>query len=88
MLNTEPNIAAPDDFYAALIEMHRGLGPEQSALVNARLILLLANQIGDAALLREAMAAARSVLDEKGSGAAGPSGMSRGGAGQGSDRPA
>ncbi len=55
--------------------MHRGLSPEQSALVNARLILLLANQIGDAAVLHEAMAAARSVLDEKGSGAGGPSGV-------------
>jgi hypothetical protein len=72
MLNTEANIAAPDDFYAALIDMHRGLTPEQSALVNARLILLLANHIGDAAVLREAMAAAK---EEKGSGAGGPSGV-------------
>ncbi len=74
MLNVEPNIAAPDDFYAALIDLHRGLAPEQSALVNARLILLLANHIGDAALLREAMAAARSVVDEKGSGPPAPTG--------------
>ena len=59
MLNTEPNIAAPDDFYQELIELHRDLSDEQSALVNAKLILLLANQVGDLAVLREAMAAAR-----------------------------
>ena len=59
MLNTEPNIADPDGFYAALIALHRDLSPERSALVNARLILLLANHVGDADVLREAMAAAR-----------------------------
>jgi GTP1/Obg family GTP-binding protein len=58
MLNTEPNIDAPDDFYQELIDLHRDLSDEQSALVNAKLILLLANHIGDAAVLREAMAAA------------------------------
>ena len=58
-LNTEPNIAAPDDFYEALIETHRGLSAEQSALVNAKLILLLANHVGDLGALREAMACAR-----------------------------
>ncbi len=59
MLNTEPNIAAPDDFYQELIDLHRDLTDEQSALVNAKLILLLANHIGDRGVLREAMAAAR-----------------------------
>jgi hypothetical protein len=58
-LNTEPNIAASDDIYEALIEMHRDLTAEQSLLVNARLILLLANQIGDAEVLRAAMKKAR-----------------------------
>ena len=58
-LNREPNLGAPDDFYEALIEMHRGLSEEQSALVNAKLILLLANHIGDAEVLREALRAAR-----------------------------
>jgi hypothetical protein len=58
-LNLEPNIAAPDDFYEALIAMHRDLTDEQSATVNARLILLLANHVGDADVLREAMAIAR-----------------------------
>ena len=59
MLNTEPNIAAPDDFYQDLIDLHRGLSDGQSALVNAKLILLLANNIGDPEVLRAAMAAAR-----------------------------
>ena len=59
MLNTEPNIAAPDDFYEELINAHRGLSPEQSALLNAKLILLLANHIGDLGVLREAIAKAR-----------------------------
>jgi hypothetical protein len=58
-LNTEPNLAAPDDFYEALIDLHRGLSDEQSAAVNAKLILLLANHVGDAEALREAMALAR-----------------------------
>ena len=59
MLNLEPNLESPDDFYEALIESHRGLTQAQSAMLNAKLILLLANQIGDADVLREAMALAR-----------------------------
>ena len=59
MLNTAPNLAAPDDFYEELIDLHRDLTDEQSALVNAKLILLLANHIGDLAVLRAALAAAR-----------------------------
>jgi hypothetical protein len=58
-LKTDPNLASPDDFYEKLIEMHRGLTDEQSELVNARLILLLANHIGDMAVLQEAMRVAR-----------------------------
>jgi uncharacterized protein DUF2783 len=58
MLNTEPNIAGPDDFYQELIDLHRDLSDEQSALVNAKLILLLANHVGDIGVLRAAMAAA------------------------------
>jgi hypothetical protein len=42
-----------------LIEAHRDLSDEQSALLNAKLILLLANQIGDLTLLREALGQAR-----------------------------
>jgi hypothetical protein len=58
-LVTDPNLADPDDFYEALIDLHRDLTDSQSALVNAKLILLLANHIGDADVLRAAMAAAR-----------------------------
>ena len=58
-LNTAPNMANPDDFYEALIDMHRDLDEAQSQAVNARLILLLANHIGDMQVLREAMSHAR-----------------------------
>ena len=61
-LNSQPNIAAPDDFYQELIDLHRDLSDEQSALVNAKLILLLANHVGDAVTLRAALAAAREDL--------------------------
>ncbi len=58
-LNTEPNIADADAFYEALIDAHNGLSPEQSQALNARLVLLLANQVGDLDVLRQALAAAR-----------------------------
>jgi hypothetical protein len=66
MLNTELNLAAPDDVYEALVALHRDLTPEQSRLVNAKLILLLANHIGDAAVLRQAMAKAREGITPAG----------------------
>lgn len=50
---------AGDDFYEALIDMHRDLSEEESAKVNAKLILLLSNHIGDLNVLREAMGIAR-----------------------------
>lgn len=69
-LNTQANLHEPgkryfrafspgDDFYEALIDTHRDLTDAQSAMVNARLILLLANHIGDISVLREAMQIAR-----------------------------
>ena len=48
-----------DDFYEMLIDTHRDLSDEQSALLNAKLILLLANHVGDLSVLREALALAR-----------------------------
>ena len=51
-----------DDFYELLIDTHRELSDKQSALLNAKLILLLSNHIGDTALLREALALAREGL--------------------------
>ena len=70
-LNLQPNFAEPgkryfqtfspgDDFYESLIETHSDLSDEQSALVNAKLVLLLSNPIGDLSVLREAMQLARS----------------------------
>jgi len=48
-----------DDFYEMLIGAHRDLSEEQSELLNARLILILANHIGDLGTLREALTIAR-----------------------------
>ncbi len=58
-LNTEANLPCPDDFYQVLTDMHRDLSEEQSADVNARLILLLSNHIGDQSVLEEVMKIAR-----------------------------
>jgi len=57
-LVTEPNIADPDGFYDELLRVHDGLTPEASAALNARLILTLANHIGDREVLRAALDAA------------------------------
>ncbi len=65
-LKTEPNLEAPDDFYEALIAAHHGLSPAQSHALNARLVLLLANQVGALDVLREALAAARAGVDADG----------------------
>ncbi|MGH7126479.1 MAG: DUF2783 domain-containing protein [Stellaceae bacterium] len=62
LLRTESRIPDPDAFYAELIDLHRDLTEEQSRLVNAKLILLLANQIGDMAALRQAMAVAKECV--------------------------
>ena len=55
----EPRITRPDGFYEALIKAHRGLSDEQSRQLNARLILVLANQIGDFDVLEQALDLAR-----------------------------
>jgi hypothetical protein len=57
-LNTSPNIAGADDFYAELLATHEGLSKAESDALNARLILILANHVGDRAVLSEALAAA------------------------------
>jgi hypothetical protein len=58
-LETDLRIARPDDFYEALIETHRGLLDEESRQLNARLILILANQVGDMDILTDALRLAR-----------------------------
>ncbi|MGL4574834.1 MAG: DUF2783 domain-containing protein [Burkholderiaceae bacterium] len=50
-----------DGFYEALLDAHKDLSAAQSAALNARLILLLANQIGDAQILRECITAAQNT---------------------------
>ncbi len=65
-LNTELNLAAADDVYEALIDLHRGLTPEQSQLVNAKLILLLINHIGDRAVIDAAFVKARGDVPRAG----------------------
>ncbi len=54
--------APGDSFYDMLIQGHQGLSNEQSELMNARLVLLLANQVGDLNVLQEAINAARGGL--------------------------
>jgi hypothetical protein len=58
-LVTSPNLQDPDAFYAALVTAHQGLSAEQSELLNARLALILANHVGNAAVLHQALALAR-----------------------------
>ena len=53
------NFQDADGFYELLLDAHAGLTQEQSQLLNARLILLLANQVGDARVLKECVQAAR-----------------------------
>ena len=57
-MKTNPNLSDADGFYEQLMDAHTGLTAEQSELLNARLILLLANQIGDAHVLGECIEAA------------------------------
>ena len=63
-LITAPHLSAPDDFYEALIDAHRDLTVEQSHALNARLVLLLANHVGDQGVLVQALAAARKINEE------------------------
>jgi len=61
-LKREPNTADPDRLYAAIIEAHAGLSEQESAALDARLVLLLANHVGDATVVEEALAVARASL--------------------------
>jgi hypothetical protein len=60
-MKTTLNLQDADGFYEQLLDAHQGLSEEQSALLNARLILLLANQVGDAKVLKECVAAAKDM---------------------------
>ncbi|MBV9890107.1 MAG: DUF2783 domain-containing protein [Rhizobacter sp.] len=58
-MKTEPNIADPDAFYEAWIAAHEGLSDAESAELDARLVLLLANQVGELQVLLDCIATAR-----------------------------
>ena len=58
-MKTTLNFQDADGFYELLLDAHAGLTQEQSQLLNARLILLMANQVGDAKVLKECVEAAR-----------------------------
>ena len=58
-LNTKPNIHEPDGFYAELLSLHEGLSTEESHALNARLVLILANHIGNREVLTDAFELAK-----------------------------
>ncbi len=60
---TTPNWQDADTFYEQLLDAQAGLSPEQIQAFSARLILLLANQIGNAQVLADCVAAARDTLE-------------------------
>ena len=65
-LSTKSNFGDPDAAYRLIVEAHRGVSDEQSATVDAALVLILANHIADLEVLAEAIALAkRRVVDEK-----------------------
>lgn len=57
----DPNLLNADDFYAKLIDCHEGLSKEESDALNARLILILSNHIGDNKVIEEALTLAKST---------------------------
>lgn len=63
-LETRSRFPDPDRAFRLLIEARRGMSPEEAAALDARLVLLLANHIGDEGVLREAVNAAKSALEK------------------------
>jgi len=60
-LVTDSRFGDPDEAYVALIEARRGLTEAAAAALDTRLVLILANHIGDVDVLKEAIALAKSV---------------------------
>jgi Protein of unknown function (DUF2783) len=60
-LDTAARFPDPDAAYRLIVEAHRGLDEDESRRLDAALILVLANQIGDLSVLREALALARAA---------------------------
>ena len=65
-LRTGPNLDDPDGFYEELLSLHEGRSKDESDAITARLVLILANHIGDRQILREAFRAAASPTDRNG----------------------
>lgn len=65
-LSTQSNFIDPDAAYRLVVEAHRGLSDEASAMLNTALVLILANHIGDPEVLREAIALAKRRLGDGG----------------------
>ena len=63
-LSTSSNFAGPDDAFRAIVEAHRDLSDQQSADFDAALVLILANHIGDIAVLRDAITLAKRCMSE------------------------
>lgn len=66
ILSTTSNFADPDAAYRLVVEAHRGLSDEGSAALDTALVLILANHIGDAQVLRDAIALAKRQLGDAG----------------------
>ena len=64
-LQRNQNLADPDRIYNAIIDAHRGLNDAESLSLNASLVLILANHIGDESIVREAIAIARAAVSSK-----------------------
>jgi hypothetical protein len=71
-LSTHSNFAKPDDAFRLVVEAHRGLADETSAVLDAALVLVLANHIGDIDVLREAIAVAKRALSDQTASPVGP----------------
>ena len=65
VLITDSRFPDPDRAYRALIDAHRGLSDEESAALNSRLVLILANHIGDHTVLQEAIALAKTSMSQQ-----------------------
>jgi hypothetical protein len=65
-LSTQSNFTDPDAAYRLIVEAHRGIGDEQSAALDAALVLILANHIGDLGVLGEALSLAKRRVVEDG----------------------
>jgi hypothetical protein len=65
-MNSDNRLSDPDAFYEALLDAHRGLSEAGSAQLNARLVLLLANQVGDATVLAQCIRAAAAAMPAAG----------------------